>query len=51
MYEGDMHEGELEIGQIAAQINKIKPVRNIIDDILSEYKTVKQQLNHVRFSF
>ncbi|MCD4793182.1 MAG: nitronate monooxygenase [Bacteroidales bacterium] len=51
MFKGDLHEGELEIGQISAQINKIKPVRNIIDDILSEYKTVKQQLNHVRFSF
>ena len=51
MYEGDMHEGELEIGQIAAQINKIKSVKNIIDDILLEYKTVKQQLNHIRFSF
>ncbi len=51
MFKGNLTEGELEIGQISAQINKIKPVRNIIDDILSEYKTVKQQLNHVRFSF
>ncbi len=51
MFEGNMHEGELEIGQISAQINKIKSARIIIDDILLEYKTVKQQLNHIRFSF
>lgn len=51
MFEGNLYEGELEIGQISSQINKIKSAKIIIDDILLEYKTVKQQLNHIRFSF
>jgi len=51
MFQGDLQEGELEIGQISTQINKINSTKNIIDDIISEYQTLKQQLNHVRFSF
>ena len=49
MFQGDLHEGELEIGQISAQINKIKPVRNIIDNIILEYETVKQQIKNDKF--
>ncbi len=51
MFEGDTENGELEIGQISALIKQIKPVKNIIDDIILEYKTAKEQINHIRFNF
>lgn len=38
MFEGDLEEGELEIGQIAALIDEIKPAREIMHDIITEYK-------------
>lgn len=37
MYEGDMEEGELEIGQISAYINEIKPAAEIVKEIIEEY--------------
>ena len=44
MFEGDLEEGELEIGQIAGLIHKIKPVKDIISDIIEEYRNVKASL-------
>ena len=38
MFEGDLEEGELEIGQIAGIIHDIKPVSDIINTMISEYK-------------
>lgn len=38
MFEGDMTEGELEIGQIASAITEIKPAAVIVDEILAEFK-------------
>ncbi len=37
MFEGDLHEGELEIGQISALIDEIKPVSKIVEDLIDEY--------------
>lgn len=37
MFEGNMEEGELEIGQIASVINKIQPTAEVIDEIVQEY--------------
>jgi len=37
MFEGDMDEGELEIGQVSALINDIKPAKDIIEEIVKEY--------------
>lgn len=45
MFEGDLDEGELEIGQIAGLIHDIKPVAQIVDEILAEFKTAKQNVN------
>lgn len=45
MFEGDLKEGELEIGQIAGMINEVKPAATIIEDILAEYKTVLSSFN------
>ncbi|MBJ7879283.1 NAD(P)H-dependent flavin oxidoreductase [Gelidibacter salicanalis] len=45
MFEGDLEEGELEIGQIAGLIHDIKPVAEIVHDMLAEYETAKQQVS------
>ncbi len=40
MFEGDMIEGELEIGQIASTIHSIYTVQEIVDEIISDYNTL-----------
>ncbi|WP_264509272.1 NAD(P)H-dependent flavin oxidoreductase [Flavobacterium sp. N1719] len=47
MFEGDLEEGELEIGQIAGLIHEIKPVAQIITDVVSEFEMAKQQAIHL----
>ncbi|RZK18116.1 MAG: nitronate monooxygenase [Pedobacter sp.] len=37
MFEGDMENGELEIGQVSAMLNEIKPAKQILDKIWAEY--------------
>jgi enoyl-[acyl-carrier protein] reductase II len=44
MFEGDMDEGELEIGQASAMIREIKPAAEIVAEILQEYHSVKEEL-------
>ena len=38
MFEGDIEEGELEIGQVGAMIKEIQPVSKIMDQMMAEYK-------------
>ncbi len=45
MFEGDLEEGELEIGQIAGLIHDIKPASIIVQQIISEYEKVKSEIN------
>jgi enoyl-[acyl-carrier protein] reductase II len=46
MFEGDMDEGELEIGQCSALINEIKPAADIVKDIMDEFNQAsKKSLN------
>ena len=40
MFEGDLKEGELEIGQVAAIIHQIKPAKEIVQEIIDEYYDV-----------
>ena len=40
MFEGDLEEGELEIGQISGYINEIKPAAEIVEEIVREYNEV-----------
>lgn len=44
MFEGDLEEGELEIGQVSALIREVKPVKRIVDEILAEYSEAKKEL-------
>ncbi|MBL7890324.1 MAG: nitronate monooxygenase [Bacteroidia bacterium] len=44
MFEGDLNEGELEIGQVSALIKEIKPAAQIIEEIIAEYQLAKEEL-------
>lgn len=44
MFEGDLIEGELEIGQVSGLIHEIKSVKDIIDDMISEFEEAKKAL-------
>ncbi|CAN5567586.1 nitronate monooxygenase [soil metagenome] len=46
MFEGDLDEGELEIGQVAAIIKEIKPAKTIVDEIIAEYNFAKEELKN-----
>ncbi len=41
MFEGDMEEGELEIGQVSAIIHDIKPAAEIVADMVAEFEEAK----------
>lgn len=49
MFEGDLEEGELEIGQIAGLIHDIKPVAKIVQDLLVEFEQAKQGIKDFSF--
>ncbi len=44
MFEGDIENGELEIGQVAGLIYEIKPVSEIVKEIITEFKEIKASL-------
>ena len=41
MFEGDLDEGELEIGQIAGLIHEIKPAKEVLEEIIAQFNNVK----------
>jgi enoyl-[acyl-carrier protein] reductase II len=45
MFEGDMQEGELEIGQVSAAIHDIKPASDILNEIFSEFERTVMRLS------
>ncbi|WP_374958607.1 NAD(P)H-dependent flavin oxidoreductase [Gilvibacter sp.] len=47
MFEGDMVEGELEIGQIAGLIHDIKPAGQIVAEMMTEYEAAKAAVNQL----
>jgi enoyl-[acyl-carrier protein] reductase II len=49
MFEGDMEQGELEIGQVSAMLNKIKPAADILHEIWDEFLKEKQLLTNLKF--
>ncbi len=46
MFEGDLEEGELEIGQVSAMLKEIKPVKKIVDEIILEYDNARAKITH-----
>ncbi len=49
MFLGDLDNGELEIGQVSSMIDEIKPVKDIIENMILEYNTTIQQLTNSTF--
>lgn len=47
IFEGDIHEGELEIGQISSLINKIKPVDEIMRELILEFHEAGMKLKRI----
>lgn len=50
MFEGDLIEGELEIGQISGLIHEIKPAADIVEEIISEFNEARDE-QHTKFNF
>ena len=44
MFEGNLDDGELEIGQVSAMIDGIKPVSEVVKEIMLEYTEIKKNL-------
>lgn len=49
MFEGDLEEGELEIGQVASLFKEIKPAAQIIEDIIYEFLKAKSEIINITF--
>lgn len=51
MFEGDLTDGELEIGQVAGMIDQILPAKMIVEEILNEFRMAKEEQNSSKFNF
>jgi len=51
MFEGDLQEGELEIGQVSGQIREIKPAAEIVQEIVSEFRTMTKGMQQEHFQW
>lgn len=49
MFEGDLIEGELEIGQIAGLIHEIKPAADIIEGMIGDFNLARKELEKFDF--
>ncbi|MGB2088184.1 MAG: nitronate monooxygenase, partial [Psychroflexus salarius] len=44
MFEGDLEEGELEIGQISGLIDQVLPAQQILKNMLDEFEEAKNKV-------
>ncbi|MFN5149691.1 MAG: NAD(P)H-dependent flavin oxidoreductase [Flavobacteriia bacterium] len=51
MFEGDLAEGELEIGQISGLIKEIKPAAQVVEEIIAEYREALKDQQSEKFNF
>lgn len=51
MFEGDLIEGELEVGQISGLINEIKPAAAIVKELVDEYRQALSEQTTSKFNF
>lgn len=51
MFEGDLVDGELEIGQISGLITEIKPAAEVVEEIIAEFRMAKAEQTHLKFEF
>jgi len=50
MFEGDLEEGKLEIGQISGLIDKIETVSDIVESIISEFKACQIRISRINLN-
>jgi enoyl-[acyl-carrier protein] reductase II len=50
MFEGDLEQGELEIGQVSGRINSILPAAQIVEEIIAEYHRAVDRLKNMHSS-
>lgn len=51
MFEGDLTEGELEIGQVSGLIDQIKPAAEIVAELITDYKNALAAQQSAKFNF
>lgn len=51
MFEGDLVEGELEVGQIAGLIDSIKPAAAVVQEIIEEYRMALNERSDEKYQF
>lgn len=47
MFEGDLDEGELEIGQVSGRFHEILPAARIVAEMLSEYEAARARVSEI----
>ena len=48
IFEGDLYEGELEIGQAASQLRKLQTVDEVMKELVEDYRTALRQMQDKR---
>jgi enoyl-[acyl-carrier protein] reductase II len=49
MFEGDLEQGELEIGQVGAAIREVLPAGEIVRQVMAEFNVAREELGQLRF--
>jgi enoyl-[acyl-carrier protein] reductase II len=47
MFEGDLEEGELEIGQVSGLIHEVKSVKEIVEEMVAEFREAQQHVTSI----
>lgn len=48
MFEGDLEEGELQIGQIGGLIDEIKPAAEIVEEVIREFREAQAEMSRMK---
>lgn len=51
MFEGDLTEGELEVGQISGLIHEIKPAAEVVEEIMQEFHVARMEFSAEKYQF
>ena len=47
MYDGDLKEGELEIGQVSSLIEEVKTVKEVFEEVLAEFQQTRDLIINI----
>ena len=47
MYDGDLKEGELEIGQVSSLIEEVKTVKEVFEEVLAEFQQTRDLMINI----